>query len=115
MGTKNNPGQYDCYDTAEPDEPMFILIARDPNARRLVDRWATLSEVEGGNPDKIAEARQCAIDMEAWRVDKVLSDEEKAVAMDTVLEADTVQQLAEPPPEGDNEEVAKSPTEDTPA
>ena len=32
MGTKNNPGQFDCYRNAEPDEPMFVLLARDERA-----------------------------------------------------------------------------------
>lgn len=26
MGSKNNPGKYDCYEAADPDEPMFILL-----------------------------------------------------------------------------------------
>lgn len=30
MGTKSNPTQFDCYANALPDEPMFILLARDP-------------------------------------------------------------------------------------
>lgn len=29
MGTKNNPGEFDCYANAAPDEPMFILLGRD--------------------------------------------------------------------------------------
>jgi hypothetical protein len=40
MGTKRNPGQYDCYAKAEPDEPMFVLLARDPTAPQLVRDWA---------------------------------------------------------------------------
>jgi hypothetical protein len=30
MGTKNNPGSYDGHKAAESDEPMFVLLARDP-------------------------------------------------------------------------------------
>ena len=26
MGTKNNPGKWDCYANAEPDEPMIKLV-----------------------------------------------------------------------------------------
>jgi hypothetical protein len=44
MGTKNNPGTYDCYDKAEPDEPMFVLLARDPTASTFVRAWAYQSE-----------------------------------------------------------------------
>lgn len=40
MGTKNNPGQFDCYENAEPDEPMFILLGRDRLAAHLVSIWS---------------------------------------------------------------------------
>lgn len=40
MGTKNNPGDYDCYANALPDEPMFIILGRDPDFSRLVNEWA---------------------------------------------------------------------------
>ena len=26
MGTKNNPGKFDCYANAKPDEPLFVLL-----------------------------------------------------------------------------------------
>ena len=35
MGTKRNPATYDCYDKAEPDEPLFVLLARDAAARGI--------------------------------------------------------------------------------
>jgi len=40
MSTKNNPGEFDCYAKALPDEPMFILLARDPDFYALVEEWA---------------------------------------------------------------------------
>lgn len=40
MGTKNDPGEFDCYANALRDEPMFILLARDPDFARLVREWA---------------------------------------------------------------------------
>ena len=67
MGTKNNPGKFDCYANAEPDEPMFVLLARDPMAPILVRLWADLREHNAGNPSKVSEARACAANMEAWR------------------------------------------------
>lgn len=67
MGTKNNPGAYDCYENADPDEPMFVLLARDPLAPILVKLWANLREHAAGNPSKVAEARKCAVDMIHWR------------------------------------------------
>lgn len=40
MATKNNPGPFDCYANAGPDEPMFILLGRDALAPSLVRLWA---------------------------------------------------------------------------
>lgn len=78
MGTKNNPGQYDCYANLEPDEPYFLLAARDPMAPSLIRSWAMIrqQQVEDGIKPaedfaKVAEARQCAAQMELWRTDKL--------------------------------------------
>lgn len=48
MGTKANPGDYDCYEKARPDEPMFVLLARDPIAPFLVSIW---SSIRMGDPE----------------------------------------------------------------
>ena len=68
MGTKQQPGKFDCYDKAEPDEPMFILLARDPVAPVLVRLWEELRNLRGlRDDDKGKEANDCAIAMERWR------------------------------------------------
>ncbi len=67
MGTKLNPGEYDCYEKAEPDEPMFILLARDPLAPSLIHIWANMREDLGKDPEKTAEARAIADEMVKWR------------------------------------------------
>lgn len=84
MGTKNDPGAFDCYEHAEPDEPMFTLLARDVTAPATVEAWASYREtrlratLEGDSDsvsgrevihelDQIAEARRCAEQMRAWR------------------------------------------------
>lgn len=74
MGTKNEPGNYDCYGNALPDEPMFILLARDTSAPELVRRWANtrLHWIENGNrPESdrvmVEEALKCADNMATWR------------------------------------------------
>lgn len=67
MGTKLNPGRFDCYSNAKDDEPMFVLLARDPLAPILVRLWAMLREHLAGNPSKVQEARDCAVSMEMWR------------------------------------------------
>ena len=89
MATKNNPGQYDCYEKAHPDEPLFVLRANDVLAPYLVRIWASLRcgdtelavqlvkqaadvrhKAKGfafSGDAKNAEAVKCAYDMEAWR------------------------------------------------
>ena len=70
MGTKNNPGKFDCYANAKPDEPMFVLLGRDPSAALLVKLWADLREETGDNSvatnEQIADARRCAEAMQSW-------------------------------------------------
>ena len=39
MGTKNNPGNFDCYAKLADDEPYFVLRAKDPIAPFLVGAW----------------------------------------------------------------------------
>lgn len=65
MGTKNDPGKFDCYANAEPDEPMFILLGRDPMAGALVREWARWREATGEDLKKVEEARACARLMDA--------------------------------------------------
>lgn len=69
MGSKNEPGQWDCYKNAEPDEPMFVLLARDPLAPFLVRLWAELAmNMTSARHDgsKSIEAITCARNMELW-------------------------------------------------
>lgn len=75
MGSKNEPGSFDCYHNALPDEPMFILLARDPSAPDLVDAWATERQRQinkGFRPASdqamVDEAITCAANMRHWRV-----------------------------------------------
>ena len=61
MSTKTNPGTFDCYSKAGPDEEMFILLARDPIAPGLVAIWAAIREKTHGLKDnKPTEALACA-------------------------------------------------------
>lgn len=68
MSTKNNPGKFDCFSAAEPDEEMFVLLGRDPMAGSLVRAWATQRAVRGEDEAKVAEARACAHKLDAWAV-----------------------------------------------
>jgi hypothetical protein len=69
MGTKNNPGAFDCHAAAADDEPLFTLLGRDKHAPMLLELWAAMRELElnGEISFKVAEARECAEDMRAWR------------------------------------------------
>lgn len=76
MGTKNNPGKFDCFSNALPDEPMFILLARDQFAPDLVREWAAnrYAKITGGDRPKedtamVAEANDCAQAMVDWRAE----------------------------------------------
>lgn len=69
MGTKNNPGAFDCYANAGPDEPMFVLLARDKHAPALVWLWAALRELDSEDPAKVKEARECCATMMEWALD----------------------------------------------
>jgi hypothetical protein len=48
MSTKDNPGRFDCYAAARPDEEMFVLLERDQLAPFLVSIW---SSVRIGDPE----------------------------------------------------------------
>jgi hypothetical protein len=79
MGTKNNPGKFDCYENAKPDEPVFILLGRDPVACAVVHFWAILREqvagrngagnLSTGDQEQIHEARECALAMAQYAKD----------------------------------------------
>lgn len=78
MGTKNSPGEFDCYANADPDEPMFILLGRDNDAPNLVRAWAckrALAITGGHKPESdwpmVFEAIQCARAMEDYRRQRV--------------------------------------------
>ncbi len=76
MGTKSNPGEFDCYSNALPDEPMFVLLARDPEFFDLVHEWARRrrSAIRCGDRPQtdmamVREADDCALSGAAWRRD----------------------------------------------
>lgn len=69
MGTKTNPGEFDCYAKAETDEPVFVLLGRDKHAPTLVWLWALLRELDSEDPVKVSEARDCVAAMIVWQND----------------------------------------------
>ena len=69
MNTKASPSINDGYTKADPHEPMFVLLARDPQAPMLVRQWARDRRLRMGEDDpKVTEAFAIADAMEAYRV-----------------------------------------------
>ena len=79
MGTKNNPGLFDCYKEAGSDEPIFILRANDELAPNIIRFWAEeyrISKLKKSKDNKLTpkqesryqEARLCARSMEVWKI-----------------------------------------------
>lgn len=66
MGTKNKPGAFDCYANADPDEPMFVLLGRDPMAGNIVRKWADARIADGEEYEKVKEALDCADALDEW-------------------------------------------------
>lgn len=77
MGTKRNPGKFDCHAAANFDEPLFTLAGRDPLAGALIRMWHYVRSrnpsVFNDAPDKLAEALRSADEADKWCVslDKV--------------------------------------------
>lgn len=74
METKKKPASFDCYTNALPDEPIFVLLARDESAPRLVRKWCELRFAEMGEGlrsteelPQVREAQAVANAMEEWR------------------------------------------------
>jgi hypothetical protein len=102
MGTKNEPGAYDCYAKLGPDEPYFLLRAKDPVAPYLTMMWAasrkgdwagcldlvtamTINEdiaarIGSDDNPKLGEARACARSMDEWRKRKERDDDAETSA-----------------------------------
>lgn len=102
MSTKNNPGLYDGYARAEPDEPYFVLLGRDPHAPEAVEKWAAdrYAMIKAGRKpetdmDKIEEANRCAKEMRVYRrmlearsINSELSDELADAVNDAIGNSD---------------------------
>ena len=74
MGTKTEPGAFDCYGKLAADEPYFTLAAHDKHAEFLVVTWASLraaeiarGERDAGERAQVDEALECARSMIKWR------------------------------------------------
>jgi hypothetical protein len=68
MSTKANPSPNDCYTRAELDEPMFVLLGRDPAASFVVFLWARMRLGMFGTSEQNIDAQKCAEELRDWAV-----------------------------------------------
>lgn len=99
MSTKTNPGAFRCYEAALPDEPMFVILGRDPAAPATLEFWAAERIRRDKCHDKddkerIKAAYDEAQDFQTWR------DEQMSFAADNQCDPIWKQPRieAEPPP-----------------
>lgn len=72
MGSKVNPGAFNCHAAALPDEPIFTILGRDPAASATLNKWADERIAQGKTTtqedfNRVYEARLVAREMELWR------------------------------------------------
>jgi hypothetical protein len=56
-----------CLGRSKPEEPVFVLCARDKAASMVVRQWADFAHRLGASAEKVKGAYQVAADMSAWR------------------------------------------------
>lgn len=54
-----------CLNKAGPDEPVFVLRAKDPLAAQTVRLWAAMAV--DLHPEKVADAVDVSNEMDKWR------------------------------------------------
>lgn len=64
---------FSCLSKAKPDEPIFVIRAKDELASQTLRLWAAMAEGIH-EPEKISEALQCAEDMDKWRKDNIVTN-----------------------------------------
>lgn len=70
MGTKAEPGRFDCYGKAEDDEPIFTLLGRDPTAPKLIRAWVEYHRNAKTDGTKLMEALGVADEMDRYRMER---------------------------------------------
>lgn len=70
MGTKLNPGEFDCLEKLQPNEPFFLLRGQDRSAPKCVRDWAARAQAAGVDPAKVQEAWLVADEMERYAIER---------------------------------------------
>lgn len=78
---------------ADPEEPTFILRARDPLAPVLVRLWADLASQTNTDPERVTKAMACAHAMTIWR------QEHGSIQQSAIAAGEPVSQRETPDPD----------------
>lgn len=62
---------FSCLNKAKPDEPIFVIRAKDELASQTLRLWAAMADGLH-EPEKISEALQCADEMDKWRSENIV-------------------------------------------
>lgn len=81
MSTKSTPGSFRCYEAALPDEPMFVILGRDPAGPATLLFWAQERINQGKTKQiddnaRIGAAVRESEEMREWR-DKLIAHAEE--------------------------------------
>lgn len=93
--TKDQPGAFDALEKAEPGEPMFPLLARDPAAPGAITEWCRLrrnravklwgdskrvadKKLLAAELDQCANAEEVALQFAEWREDRAPVEGERS-------------------------------------
>lgn len=68
-----------CLNKAGPEEPIFVLRAKDPAAPATIRLWAAMA-TGIHEPEKLKEADMLASQMDAWRTEREPKTAEALVA-----------------------------------
>ncbi|MDX1371011.1 MAG: hypothetical protein R3321_00985 [Nitrososphaeraceae archaeon] len=74
MGTKKNPGKFDCYNNLKDDEPYFVIMGRDPVGSFIINNWILLRQSitekgedgESVEKEKFKEASELSLKMSEY-------------------------------------------------
>ena len=74
--TKTTPSIFRCYEAALPDEPMFVILGRDPAGPATIDFWANQRIKMGkvstdDDRERIRAAVDEAKDFQQWRDEQI--------------------------------------------
>lgn len=56
---------HSCLNKSQPEEPVFVLVARDPTAAQTVRLWVAMNSGTQP-PDKLQDALRAAEEMDKW-------------------------------------------------